>query len=50
MNTSRVSNPEDALREAFRFLLLEVHLGGPVMISLQDQAETTFRSGHVIRF
>ena len=50
VNTARVSNPEDATQEGFRFLLVEVHLGRPVMMSLQDQAETTLCSGHVIRF
>ena len=50
VNTSRVSSPENATQEGFRFLLVEVHLGQPVMIALQDQAETTLHSGHVIRF
>lgn len=50
LDMTRVSNPEDATQEGFRFLPVEVHLGRPVMICLQDQAETTLCSGHVIRF
>ena len=45
-----VGEPEDATREGSRFLLVAVDLGRPVMTSLQDQAERTRCSGHVIRF